>query len=248
MSNTENSDTSTPDGTPERLSDLTAAHMARLIESGVYGPGQQLPPERELAEQLGVSRTAVREAFRALQALGLVEAHVGRGRFVTRDAGDKRSHYLAGQLFQLHMNELADLSEVRELLEATAIRRVLADRSPIIAERMATILERVRAALERDDFSTIARLDSEFHSVPLEYCANRALQTLANGVLIAMGGATREVLADRDRVRASLTEHERIVSAFRSGDLELAAVLTGHHQNSAQHRRVIARAASAATE
>lgn len=227
---------------PERLSDIAAAHMARLIENGTYTSGQQLPTERNLAEQLGVSRSAIREAFKALQALGLVEAHVGRGRFVTRDVADKRSHYLAGQLFQLHTNELADLSEVRELLEATAIRRVPLDRSSKIAERLAAVWEQANVALKRGDFATVARLDGDFHSIPLEYCVNRALQALANGVLVAMGGSTREVLADRDRARASLTEHQRIITAFRLEDLELAALLTGHHQNSAQHRRVVARA------
>lgn len=233
---------------PERLSDVTAAHMARLIENGTYSPGQQLPPERDLAEQLGVSRTAVREAFRALQALGLVEAHVGRGRFVTLDAGDKRSHYLAGQLFELHMNELADLSEVRELLESTAIRRVDSDRCAVISERLSAVLASAASALEQEDYSAISRLDSEFHSIPLEYCGNRALQVLANGMLVAMGGATRDVLAAHDRATASLVEHQRIVGAFAAGDLELAAMLTGHHQNSAQHRRVMARAAEAISE
>lgn len=233
---------------PERLSDVTAAHIARLIENGTYAPGQQLPPERDLAEQLGVSRTAVREAFRALQALGLVEAHVGRGRFVTLDADDKRSHYLAGQLFELHMNELADLSEVRELLEATAIRRVPSDRCAVIAERLSIVLASAESALEQEDYAALARLDSEFHSIPLEYCGNRALQVLANGMIVAMGGATREVLAAHDRATASLIEHQRIVGAFAAGDPELAAMLTGHHQNSAQHRRVMARAAKAISE
>ena len=237
-----------PRDLPERLSDATAAHMARLIESGVYAPGQQLPPERDLAEQLGVSRTAVREAFRALQALGLVEAHVGRGRFVTLDAAEKRSHYLAGQLFQLHMNELADLSEVRELLEATAIRRIDIDRCAVIAERLSDVLASAQSSLEQEDYAALARLDSEFHSIPLEYCRNRALQVLANGMIVAMGGATRDVLAAQDRATASLVEHHRIVSAFAAGDLELAAMLTGNHQNSAQHRRVMARAAQAVSD
>lgn len=230
----------------QRLSDMAAAHMARLIETGVYGPGEQLPTERDLAEELGVSRTAIREAFRALQALGLVEAHVGRGRFVTEGAADKRSHFLAGQLFELHTSELRELSEVRELVETAAIRHVPADRCGEIAAQMASKLERATQALAAGDLVTLARLDGEFHTIPLEACANRALRVLASGVLVAMGGATREVLSTADRAAASLAEHRRIVAAFESGDIELAALLTGNHQNSSRHRQTMARATEGA--
>lgn len=225
---------------PALLSDVAAAHVARLIEDGTYRPGDRLPTERDLADDLGVSRTAIREAFRALQALGLVEAHVGRGRFVTQGADEKRSHYLAGQLFELHTNELTDLSTVRELLESAAIRSVSPTDCPEIALRMTQLLKQASIALQAGRFAEIAQIDGQFHSVPLEFCSNRALRILASGVLVAMGGATRSVLSDNGRVEASLREHERILDAFRSADVEFAAVVTGHHQNSARHRQMVA--------
>lgn len=226
------------------LADITASQIARQIESGQYQPGQQLPPERDLAEQLGVSRTAVREAFRALQALGLVEAHVGRGRFVTDHAQDKRSHFLAGQLFDLHANDLTDLSDVRQLLESTAVMRIPQSDCPAVASVLSAITDQATDALERGDLQTFAVLDSEFHAAPLAFCPNRALRALANGVMVAMGRNVREVLSDRSRVEASLAEHRRIISAFEAGDIELAALLTGHHQTSSHQRRIEARIAA----
>ncbi len=229
----------------EKVADTTASLLARKIESGVYPPGSQLPPERRLAAELGVSRTAIREAFKQLHALGLVDAHVGRGRFVVDEAGDKRSHFLAGQLFDLHTNELSQLSVVRQLLEGEAIRAIPGSACPAVAAELLAILETASAALEVGDLDTVARLDSEFHATPLAYCPNVPLQVLANGVMVAMGESIRSVLSDVGRAEASLTEHRRIADAFSGGDIELAAALVSHHQSSSYRRSLAGQAETA---
>lgn len=226
----------------ELLSDVTAGHIARLIEDGTYGPGCQLPPERGLAAQMRVSRTAVREAFRALQAIGLVEAHVGRGRFVTADAPDKRGHHLANQLFGLHQSELTELSEVRELLEVAAVRHIPTGAVPVVAHESRGVLEESRRALATMDLSRVAQLDSDLHVIPVKHCSNRPLRVLATGVIATMSEPVRAVLSDAQWAYQSLTEHERIVRAFDQGDVELAAVLIGHHQTAAARRRRLAEA------
>ncbi|HEX3063454.1 MAG TPA: GntR family transcriptional regulator, partial [Usitatibacter sp.] len=65
-----------------RLYRQIADQIAALIERGEYGPGQRLPPERDLAKQLGVSRPSVREALIALEVEGYVEVRVGSGVYV----------------------------------------------------------------------------------------------------------------------------------------------------------------------
>lgn len=228
----------------ELLADVTAAKIARMIESGEYAPGERLPPERELAEQLRMSRTAIREAFRALQAMGLVEAHVGRGRFVCEEGPDKRSHYLATQLFEIHSSDLSELSAVREVLEMAATRSILPKACTTVARDMRRTLEQARTALQEGNLRRVAQLDSEFHVIPIDHCANRPLRVLANGVIVAMGQPVRAVLSDRVRVDASFREHERIIRAFEDEDIELAAVLTGHHQTEASRHRIYVAAAS----
>ena len=66
-----------------RLYEQIVQQVEESIHKGAMKPGDQLPPERELAQQFGVSRTAVREAVKALHEKGLVEAYPGRGTFVT---------------------------------------------------------------------------------------------------------------------------------------------------------------------
>src|SRR6202011_851137 len=72
-----------------RLYEQIVQQVEESIHKGAMKPGDQLPPERELAQQFGVSRTAVREAVKALHEKGLVEALPGRGTFVTN--GDSNS-------------------------------------------------------------------------------------------------------------------------------------------------------------
>ena len=213
-----------------------------MIESGEYPPGAQLPPERELSETFDVSRTAIREAFMSLTAMGLVEAHVGRGRFVTKDAPDRRSHFLASQLFELHRSDLAELSSVRELLEVAAVREIPASEAPTVAAKMRVVYEEAQKALDDRDLDRIARLDSDFHSIPIEHCPNRPLRILTAGVALAMGRFVREVLSDPDWDAISLDQHEHILKAFETRDLELAAILIGRHQSAAIRRVAEARA------
>src|ERR1700730_15589641 len=66
-----------------RLYEQIVQQVEESIVKGALKPGDQLPPERELAQQFGVSRTAVREAVKALREKGLVEAYPGRGTFIT---------------------------------------------------------------------------------------------------------------------------------------------------------------------
>src|SRR5437867_10072706 len=71
---------------PRRLYRQIAEQIRGLIRSGEYLPGARLPPERDLAKQLGVSRPSVREALIALEVEGLVEVRIGSGIYVQRAA------------------------------------------------------------------------------------------------------------------------------------------------------------------
>lgn len=95
------------------------SQLRRAIESGDYKPGEQLPSERELGEMFGVSRVSVREAIRALEAIGLVEVYQGRGCFVSRGPVDRFPRTLLSWL-QLHGTEVIELIKVRAALDALA--------------------------------------------------------------------------------------------------------------------------------
>src|ERR1700688_4763073 len=100
-----------------RLYEQIVQQVEESIHKGAMKPGDQLPPERELAQQFGVSRTAVREAVKALREKGLVEAYPGRGTFVT-DGTSYSMRQSLDRMANIGQTEGSGyLVEVREILE-----------------------------------------------------------------------------------------------------------------------------------
>ena len=222
----------------ELLSDATAVQIAQRIESGEFLPGARLPPEREFAKELGVSRIVIREAFITLQAMGQVEAHVGRGRFVSSDGMNGRSNFFVHRWLQVHQSELEDLSVVRQILETAAVRDIPRNLLTDVGINLRSILDDARAAVRQNQHSEAARLDALFHMTTVEQASNRPLRNLAAGVIEMVHPSAEAVMSIPEASAASLDEHERIVMAFENGDVELATILIGHHQTSG-HRRAL---------
>ncbi|MBC8255311.1 MAG: FadR family transcriptional regulator [Ardenticatenia bacterium] len=105
-----------PKVTRERLYEQVADHVEELISTGKLNAGVRLPPERELAEKLGVARGVVREAVKVLEVRGLVAIQPGRGAFVVEDGTQSLSNHLA-RLFRMGRITHGDLIELRRVLE-----------------------------------------------------------------------------------------------------------------------------------
>ena len=207
-----------PAVTLERLPSLgikerVAGQLRSLIEAGSLHAGERLPSERELAEQLGVSRSTVREAVQFLGALGLVEIRHGSGTFVRAD-GDLPSEWL--QWTKRHQVEVHELLEVRRGLEAVAAE-LAAERKHEL-EAMQEALADMEAALDGPDVPGLVEADLSFHTALAAASGNTALHHLAESL-------GRELLRERGaiwnepgRPERSLREHRRIYDAVRAGD------------------------------
>src|SRR5689334_24400918 len=100
-----------------RLYEQIVQQIEETILKGDLKPGDQLPAERDLAQRFGVSRTAVREAVKALREKGLVEAYTGRGTFVTNGRSQVIRHSLDLMLKINQQEGLLHLAELRSILE-----------------------------------------------------------------------------------------------------------------------------------
>jgi GntR family transcriptional repressor for pyruvate dehydrogenase complex len=220
-----------PPAEGELLSDAVARQIAAMIEENGWTAGHRLPPERELSEQMGVSRIVIREAFRALTAMGVVEAHVGRGRFVAGSLTDSNAAFLVGRWLDAHESEVRDLNAVRELLEGGAARQIDVSTLPTLVERLHELVTQAESALVEGDPKVLAELDAQFHKAPLESVANRPLRVLAAGIIEAVQPSAVAVLSVPSAAVESWEEHKRILRAFEAGDRELAAVLISDHQH-----------------
>src|SRR3984893_6941017 len=100
-----------------RLYEQIVQQIEASIMQGALKPGDQLPAERDLAQQFGVSRTAVREAVKTLREKGLLEAYSGRGTFITNGTSQSMRHTLDRMMRSGPSESAGHLVEVREILE-----------------------------------------------------------------------------------------------------------------------------------
>jgi GntR family transcriptional regulator, transcriptional repressor for pyruvate dehydrogenase complex len=196
--------------------------LVELIESGTLVPGEKLPGERDLSDQLQVSRGTVREAVQFVQALGLVEIRHGAGTFVRASTGPHELQAEWRQWTLRHADRVHDLLEVRTALEPFAAELAAARIEGEQLSAMAEALRQMEAAVERSDTTALVQADAAFHHAFCLAAGNAALLELAD----AMG---QQLLRERgavfglpDRPARSLVEHREIYEAIRSGDGERA--------------------------
>jgi|SRR5271165_6085005 len=199
-----------------RLYEQIVQQIEESILKGEIVEGSQLPAERELAEQFGVSRTAVREAIKALQEKGLVDALPGRGTFVTNGSSNGMRRSLGRIVKGGEPDGLAYLVEVREMLEPeiAALAATRADYEDLAAMRQA--LDAMDNAGPQSEAYIEADLD--FHLALAEAAANPIVLSLIDSIV----GLLRE-----QRLRISLVDggpqrgqhyHKSILEAIERRD------------------------------
>jgi GntR family transcriptional regulator, transcriptional repressor for pyruvate dehydrogenase complex len=216
-------------GTANSLSYLAAESIREMIARGELSPGMALPPERQLTEQLGVSRTSLREALKMLESMGMLEARVGRGRFVVDRTEDSQSLALVRNWLHAHREEIEDLNEIRTAVERTAVAGIPPAELAESVARARGILAEARRAVARRDAVRAAELDRDFHRAICGETPNRPLQTLAFGLIDAAQHAAVAVYAIPREARTSLEEHSAIVESLAAGDVAAAQDILSRH-------------------
>lgn len=217
-----------------RTHEQVLARIEQQILHGKLRPGARLPAERQLAEMLGVSRTAVRSALRILESMGIVEAGVGSGPSSGSTITGHTSPALT-DLLRLHM-ALAmftqrEVTEVRIQLERWAAREAAdQSRTEDLARLRGTVAAMRRTDLTSEEFNT---LDTEFHVGIADCCGNSLLahlmQTLRDLVHREMVTAFH-ALPDWRATASHLTdEHEDIIGAIEQGEGDRAVSLIDKH-------------------
>ncbi len=158
---------------PTKLSTEVARQLLELIRSGTFPVGARLPPEKELADRMGVSRASVREALAALGAVGLVESHPGRGNFVRSLPA---SAGLAEPLILLESEAaIQEIIEARAALEPQAAGLAALHRNPEDLERLETVHSAMIRHAQEGHFDLYFAYDKAFHQALLQATQNRLL-------------------------------------------------------------------------
>lgn len=218
--------------------EVVQRHIEKHIIDGTWSVGTLLPPERELATQLGVSRTAVREALRTLAAQGLIASNVGAGpESGTRITGQHGQ--ALGKLLQMHVAlaefPVDDVVETRITLERHSASLLA---SKVSASDLATLSD-LLARMENDSLALadFNELDTEYHVTIAELGGNQVTAVLTAAIRQALSSPIRTAssqLADYPSFRQQLCrQHRRIFEAIALRDGLLAADLMEEHIRSA---------------
>jgi DNA-binding FadR family transcriptional regulator len=208
-----------------------------LIHERRLEPGAPMPTEPQLMDLLGASRNSVREAIRALQALGIVEIRHGYGTFIGRASLDVLSPSLEFRIrsgAEGGIQALHDLVEVREMLETGMIGRVAATTTS--AGRLSA-LDALVTAMRTDP-----EADRAFHALLYESGGNELVLQLID-LFWRVYHQTENVLdAREDRTHDIVANHRRIVDALRARDPKAAQEAMRQHFRDVKER--VARAAT----
>lgn len=207
-----------------QISTQATERIRAQILDGTLAPGSRLPSERVLSAELGISRTALRDALQTLEATGFVEVHGGRGRFVSDSVSGQGSAAALSWLF-VHRNSLESLNEVRSLIEPRAVETMSSSKTAEITARASAIVEQQVQAIVAGEFRSAAELDNDFHLALVSGTPNLPLLELAEQ-LINMARVHAPRTYEAPVVAAqSVAEHESILDALHAGDTATAATL-----------------------
>ncbi|WP_165874126.1 FadR/GntR family transcriptional regulator [Rubrobacter taiwanensis] len=200
-----------------KLRDQVAERLLEMISSGDYEVGDRLPPERVLVEQMGVSRTVVREALNLLENRGLVQVEHGRGAVVSAN-GARAVHENLGFLLRTQPGTLWELMEMRKALEVevAGLAAERASEEDIAAMRAA--LERMREKIHAPEGYVDA--DVEFHDLLARSAHNRVFLMMIEPVAHLLLASRRMTGAQADNARRALRAHEAILERVEAGDAE----------------------------
>lgn len=182
------------------------------ILNGRYQENDELR-EAAIGEELGVSRTPVREAFRQLELEGLIRIVPNKGAYVTG----------------ISSSDVADIYEIRSLLEGLCARWATTRISKEKIDEMEEIILLSEFHLAKGHYEQITELDNRFHMLLYEACESKMLIHLLKDFHQYVQKERQKTLSDIERSRAAIAEHKSIMEAMREGNAKLAEELADKH-------------------
>lgn len=203
------------------------AALAGMIQSGRYCVGDKLPTEPELVEELGVSRTAVREAVRSLTFAGVLRVRQGDGTYVTALEPTQLLSSIGFSLDFSSPRTLAELYAVRRMLESEATALAAANMTPARLDALRGHLDAMRSARDAEAF---VRADAAFHDEVVAASGNEALRALLSSLRSESSIMhIRRARDDGSATARTVTEHEAILKALSAGNAKRAQAAAAKH-------------------
>lgn len=202
------------------LTEAAIQHVRDLIATGELTPGSRLPPEAELADALGTSRSTVREAVRALVTARVLDVRRGDGTYVTSLRPELLLEGIGAAADLMHDDFTLELVQVRRILEPAATAMAAARINDTVLGELEACLHRMSEAPSQDE---LVQFDAQFHELVAGAAGNETLASMLNGVSSRTSRARvwRGVVEAGAKER-TISEHAEILAALRARDPRLA--------------------------
>ncbi|WMM24363.1 FadR/GntR family transcriptional regulator [Tissierella sp. MB52-C2] len=205
--------------------------IQELILDGTFKKGDKLPPERELTTKLGVSRSSLREALKALEVLGLIESKQGEGSYISNNVNSTilKSISIA---YKLNNGTIEDILELRHSLEIQAVRTASIKATEEQIEELEVIVNKMEDAIDEDEQS---QLDIEFHGKLIGMMNNVMFQIISDSVSNLMQPfikSIREIYKEHDEYLKTyyfVEQHRNVLNAIKERNPEKAVNLMMEH-------------------
>jgi len=214
----------------ERVADKVADQLKKLISDGVVKVGDRFPPERELAEQMGVSRSSVRDALQQLEMQGMLDIVHGGGSVVRNITGQEIRKAL--ELFlERDPKRVLELAELRAFMEAWAAREAAKHRTEAELETIRGYLEEMEGDFEKGQIRY--DVDFKFHTEIAAATHNTIYLHLIDNIYSLINYSIKvhreEVFTGRGDQETILNHHRNIYDTIRAGNPDAAEAAMKEH-------------------
>ena len=193
------------------ITDSVVADIKEMIMSGEYKIGEKLPTEMKLCDQMGVSRTYVREAIRVLQAIGYVEIRPGKGAFV---ANYQKSTDNSSLWYDVEGVKFYDFMEVRMAIETLSVRLAVERATDKQIRELREIHTSFVEATEKRDMLKMIMLDELFHTKIITFTNNQLLININKQLLERFRIYRGDSFTNKMVYKNAVEPHERILLCF----------------------------------
>lgn len=199
------------------LREAVCETLRDAIRKGILEPGERLM-EVQLADELGISRTPVREAIRKLEQEGYVIMMPRRGTYVS----------------DVSVSDVKEIFEIRSALESLATglaaRRIEQDE----LEKLQSLLTEIEGYIQKNDIEKIVETDIEFHGLLYQVSRNERLAGIISNLKEQLARFRKLSMSYPGRLRETFEEHSEMVEAIANGDVSAARDAAEHHMERAE--------------
>lgn len=217
-----------------KVYEQVAEQIQDMVVNGKLQRGDKLPSERQLAEELQVSRTSIREALRALQIIGLIEVRQGEGSYINQSF-EKSLFQPLSIMFMLQNSKPEEIIELRRIIEVEAAYLAAKRADDEEIEHLRGLIEKLKDLKDLNNEEASVAVDKEFHYTIAKASKNKLLVNVLNVISELMDKFIKEargmILVDEKNKEVLVQQHEAIFKGLENRDPKAAGSAMQIHIN-----------------